>query len=79
MSQVWARDRAKKRYLHAYHTVSFMHNPEALGSFARVQFTCWKRLTHEGNPQLFHVKQFPVSHAQVYHKPLHASHAVSVG
>jgi hypothetical protein len=28
-SQVWARDRAKKRHLHAQHTVSFIYNPEA--------------------------------------------------
>jgi len=28
MSQVWARDRVKKRHLHAHQTVSFMYNPE---------------------------------------------------
>ena len=29
MSQVWARDRVKKRYLHAHQSVSSRYNPEA--------------------------------------------------
>jgi hypothetical protein len=29
MSQVWARDRVKKRHLHADQSISFIYNPEA--------------------------------------------------